>query len=94
MVNHIVTTQLSRFLQISHFHLVLAGAFVIQIGMQSVAVVEHGYIIKYILLCLISGLLVPPLHSLLLQAAKEAFSNCFVPAISFSTHAANKTMGF
>jgi len=43
--------------------------------MQSVTVIKHRYVIQNILLGFISGLVVPPVHPFLLQAAEEAFHN-------------------
>ncbi len=34
----------------------------------------------------------PPVHAFLLQAAKETFYDGIISAVSFSTHAAFKTM--
>jgi hypothetical protein len=41
--------------------------------MQPVRVIKHRNIIQISLLHFIPGLVIPPLHTLLLQAAKEAF---------------------
>lgn len=43
--------------------------------MQPVTVIKHRYVVQYILLGFIAGLVVPPMHSFLLQAAEEAFHN-------------------
>ena len=61
--------------------------------MQSVAVVPHGNIVHDILLRLVTRLVVAPLHTLLFQAAEEALCHSVIPAISLTTHTANKVVG-
>jgi len=60
--------------------------------MKSLAVIKHGNIFQYILLCFMACLVVTPLHSLLLQATKKAFGNGIIPAITFATYAAFKAI--
>lgn len=62
--------------------------------MQPQAVIKHRDILQNILLCSIAGLVVPPLATLPLEAAKKALSNRIIPAISQTAHAANKTVYF
>ncbi len=62
--------------------------------MQSLVVIKHGDILQNVLLCFIAGLVMSPLATFLLEAAKEAFRHCIIPTISQATHAANKTIGF
>lgn len=57
--------------------------------MQPVVIIKHRYVIQNIKLCLKTGLKVPPLDALLLQATKETFSHSVISAITFSTHTAN-----
>jgi hypothetical protein len=62
--------------------------------MQSLAVIKHGDILQYILLCFIPGLVVSPLATFPFEATKKALSNRIVPAISQTTHATNETVCF
>ena len=55
--------------------------------MQSVTVIKHRYVIQDILLGFIPTLVVPPMHSFLLQAAEEALDYGIVPAVAFAAHA-------
>lgn len=61
--------------------------------MQPVRVIKHRDIIQNILLRFIPGLVIPPLHTLLLQAAKEAFHHGIISTIAFPAHAALEAMG-
>jgi len=61
--------------------------------MQPVRGIKHCDIIQDILLRFIPGLVISPLHALLLQAAKEAFHHGVVPTIAFPAHAALEAMG-
>lgn len=60
--------------------------------MQSDAVVKYSDVIQHILLRLISGLVMAPLHLFLFQTAKETFCNCVVPTIPFPSHAPDESI--
>lgn len=62
--------------------------------MQSLVVIKHGDTLQNVLLCFIAGLVMSPLATFLLEAAREAFRHCIIPTIPQATHAANKTIGF
>ena len=62
--------------------------------MQSLVVIKYGDILQNVLLCFIAGLVMSPLATFLLEAAKETFRNCVIPTISQATHATNKTICF
>jgi hypothetical protein len=62
--------------------------------MYTIATVKHGYVLKHILLRFKPCLVVALLKTRLFQTPEKAFRNCVIPAITFSTHATDKAIGF
>lgn len=63
-----------------------------QVAMASDRIVERSDVIGHVRSCQLSVLVDPPFDPLFLQARKEGFSDCVVPAVSASAHAGLKSI--
>ena len=66
---------------------------IVQIRMESKAVVPHRDVLHDIGPSLRTGLIVPPMNSLRLQFPEETFNNAVIPTVAFSAHAPQNPVG-
>ena len=87
LVKGFVTPQLSRYIHSIKILFKLIRTHIAKVWVKAFAVIEHGNIFQYVLLCLVSCLVVSPLNTFLFQTAEETFNNSIIPAITLATHA-------